>query len=310
MADQTEQQEPVPTASPLALMKRDTVDVVAAKVREFQERGEIVFPANYSPENAMKSAWLALQEAKDSNKNPALEVCTKNSIANALLNMVVQGLTPAKQQGYFIVYGKELVFQRSYFGTMAVTKMLTGAEDIVAQIVYEGDEFEYEIDVRGRKHLTRHVQKLGAIDNAKILAAYCNIIWADGRTFMDVMTFDQIKQAWKQSKMKPIDDTGKVKAGSTHGKFTSDMAKKTIINRACKFYINSSNDSSLVIEHFHHTDEAAEAAALEEEIQTQANQEVIDVTPEPAELEAAREPEQKPEVVDEVPQAAAGGPGY
>src|SRR5690606_24667209 len=106
----------------LALVKKDTVDVVAEKVRQFQERGEIHFPTNYSPENALKSAWLVLQETKDKNGKPVLQSCTKNSIANALLNMVVQGLTPAKQQGYFIAYGQQLVFQRSYFGTMAVTK--------------------------------------------------------------------------------------------------------------------------------------------------------------------------------------------
>ena len=32
----------------IALVKKDTVDIVAAKVREFQERGELHFPTNYS----------------------------------------------------------------------------------------------------------------------------------------------------------------------------------------------------------------------------------------------------------------------
>jgi recombination protein RecT len=124
----------------LALVKKDVVDVVAAKVREFQERGEIHFPANYSPENAMKAAWLILQSTFDRNKRPALEICTKDSIANALLDMVIQGLNPAKKQGYFIVYGNQLVFLRSYFGTMAVTKRVTGAKEINANVIYEGDE--------------------------------------------------------------------------------------------------------------------------------------------------------------------------
>ncbi|MBE0430076.1 MAG: recombinase RecT [Thermoleophilia bacterium] len=310
MANQAQQQQQAQQpGNHLALVKKDTVDVVAAKVRQFQERGEIVFPANYSPENAMKSAWLAIQEAKDKADRPALEVCTKNSIANALLNMVVQGLTPAKKQGYFIVYGQELTFQRSYFGTMAVTKMLTGAEDIVAQVVYEGDSFEYEIDARGRKHLKSHVQKLGNIDNAKIQAAYCNIIWPDGRTFMDVMTFDQIKAAWKQSKMKPVNDNGDLKAGSMHQKFTTDMAIKTVVNRACKYYLNTSDDSGLILEHFRATDEAAEAAVIEEEITTQANGEIIDVDPLTGEIGPTPEEQPAAEVVDEAPQAAAG-PGF
>jgi len=103
----------------LALVKKDTVDIVAAKVREFQERGELDLPPNYSPENAMKSAWLILQNTFDKNKKPVLHACTKDSIANSLLDMIVQGLNPAKKQCYFIAYGNQLVCQRSYFGTMA-----------------------------------------------------------------------------------------------------------------------------------------------------------------------------------------------
>lgn len=149
----------VQAQSQLAMVKRDVVDVVADKVKEFQNRGEINFPANYSPENALKSAWLILQSVTDRNGRPALQTCTKDSIANSLLDMVVQGLNPAKKQGYFIVYGNQLVFQRSYFGTMAVTKRVTGAKEILPMVVYEGDEFEFEI-VRGKKRVTKHVQTL------------------------------------------------------------------------------------------------------------------------------------------------------
>src|SRR5690606_24795455 len=165
------------------------VDVVANKVREFQERGELHLPANYSPENAMKSAWLILQSTVDRNQRPALEVCTRDSIANALLDMVVQGLNPMKKQGYFIVYGNQLVFQRSYFGTMAVTKRVTGAKDIFAQVVYEGDEFEFEI-TRGKKRVLKHVQTLQSISTGKIVAAYCTIIFPDDSEFTDIMTMD------------------------------------------------------------------------------------------------------------------------
>jgi recombination protein RecT len=111
------------------------LDLVTAKVRTFQNNGEIHFPANYSPENALKSAWLTIQETKDRNQKAALAVCTKASVANAMLSMVIQGLNTTKKQGYFIVYGDQLQFQRSYFGTMAVCKQATGAKEIFAEIV-------------------------------------------------------------------------------------------------------------------------------------------------------------------------------
>jgi recombination protein RecT len=258
------------TKNELALIKRDVVDVVAEKVKEFQNRGEIHFPANYSPENALKSAWLILQSTVDRNGRPALQACTKDSVANALLDMVVQGLNPAKKQGYFIVYGNQLVFQRSYFGTMAVTKRVTGAKDILPMVVYEGDEFEFEI-VRGKKRVTKHVQTLQSMSSGKIVAAYCTIIFPDDSEFTEIMTWDEIQAAWRKSRQNPD------KEGSTHKEFPQEMAKRTIINRTCKAYLNSSDDGSLLFHHINRADDAAEEAEVMEEIAQNANKEIMDV---------------------------------
>lgn len=54
------------------------------------------------------------------------------------------------------------------------------------------------------------------------------------------------------------------------------MAKKTVINRACKKFLNSSNDSNLTLDHFNRQDEAVEEAKAQEEINENANSEVID----------------------------------
>jgi recombination protein RecT len=259
----------------LALVKKDTVDIVAAKVKQFQENGELHFPANYSPENAMKSAWLILQTVQDRNKQPALQVCTKDSIANALLDMVVQGLNPAKKQGYFIVYGNQLVFQRSYFGTMAVTKRVTGAKDIDAAVIYEGDEVDYEME-NGRIVNLKHKQKFGNINKEKIQGAYGTIVMPDGRVYHELMTIDEIRQAWSKAQFWGKDQKIE-KQGSTHEEFKQEMAKKTAINRACKKFLNSSDDGSLVMKHINSADEVAEEAQLEEEIKQNANSEVIDV---------------------------------
>lgn len=274
-------------SSQLALIKKDTVDVVAAKIREFQDRGEIHFPANYSPENAMKAAWLILQNTTDRNGKPALEVCTRDSIANALLDMVVQGLNPQKKQGYFIVYGRQLVFQRSYFGTMAVTKRVTGAKDIFAQVVYEGDEFEYEI-VRGKKQITKHVQTLKSISSGNIVAAYCTIVFPDDSEYTDIMTMEEIRQSWKMSKQNPN------KEGSTHQSFPQEMAKRTVINRACKSYLNSSDDGSLLMRHFRRQDEIIDEAEVEYEITENANREPIDIEANPVHDPVSTEEQHQP----------------
>ncbi|MGM8212605.1 recombinase RecT [Virgibacillus sp. W0430] len=259
----------------LAMVKKDTVDVVAERVRHFQEQGEIHFPAGYSPDNAMKSAWLTLQNTQDRNKKPALEVCTRDSIANALLDMVVQGLNPTKKQGYFIVYGNQLTFQRSYFGTMAVTKRVTGAKEINANVIYDGDDVDYEM-VNGKITNLKHKQKFGSIDKENIIGAYATIVLDSNTTYHELMTIEEIRQAWSQSQMWGKGNK-KEKEGSTHDKFRQEMAKKTVINRACKKFLNSSDDSSLVIQHFNRQDDAIAEAEAQQEINENANSEYIDI---------------------------------
>ncbi len=259
----------------IALIKKDTVDVVADRVRKFQENGELHFPANYSPENAMKAAWLAVQETVDRNSKPALEVCTRDSIANALLNMVVQGLNPVKKQCYFIVYGNKLVLQRSYFGAMHIAKTVDpDILDIVAEVVYEGQTFKYA-KKNGRNYIVEHQMQLGD-DSKPIVGAYCQVLYRDGGESATVMSISEIMSAWSKSPTHPIDQNGELKATSTHAQFTGEMAKKTVINRACKNIINSSGDDSLLIEAFHQTEADAAEAEAAEEIAANANTIIID----------------------------------
>jgi len=252
----------------------DIVALVTSKLRTYTDDKELILPANYSIENALKSAWLALQEAVDKDKRPVLQVCSQVSIANALLDMAVQGLNPGKDQCYFIAYGTKLVCQRSYFGTMAVAQRVARASDIWAEVVYEGDEFEYTIS-HHRKFVTKHQQKLGNIKPTAIVAAYCVIEFKSGKApFTEIMTIAQIKQAWAKSKMDPNAPT------SVHSQFPEEMAKRTVTNRACKALINSSSDDNLFLEHFNRSDEEGAVLELEAEIEENANKDFVDVDPE------------------------------
>lgn len=262
----------------LAIIKKDTVDVVANEVRKLQECGQLFFPANYNPENAMKAAWLTIQETKDKSDRPALEVCTKNSIANALLGMVVQGLNPAKKQCYFIVYGSKLVLQRSYFGSMHIAKTVDpNIEDIFAYPVYKNELFKTSI-VKGRTVVMQHIPEYDEEKRGAMVGAYCQVLYKDGRENTTYMTMTEIKKAWSMSPTKPIDvATGELKATSTHAQFTAEMAKKTVVNKACKPIINSSNDSSLLVKVYNHTQSDIAEAEAEEEIYANANSQPIDI---------------------------------
>lgn len=212
---------------------------VLSRIEQFQKDGSMILPKNYSVENHMKSAWLALQEVEDKEHHKALQICTKESIANSLLDMVLQGLSVSKKQGYFIVYGNKLIFQRSYFGTIALAKRAGGmVSEPVANVIYDGDDFQYEIDPKTAKvSIIKHSQKLENIDNSKIKGAYALVTLADGTTQVTIMSMQQIRAAWGQ---------GATKGNSpAHKNFAEEMAKKTVIGRACKAIINSSDDAWL-----------------------------------------------------------------
>ena len=276
----------------LAQVKNETVNSVMVRVSDLQKAGRLKFPPNYSPENALYSAYLTLQQTLNRDKQPVLTACSKESVANTLLDMVVQGLNPSKKQCYFIAYGQQLTCHRSYFGTMAVAKRVTGAVEINAEVVYEGDTFRFTIE-RGNTKVIEHGRTLESIDKAKIVAAYCTVVLPD-REYTQIMSLAQIHQAWTKSQNNPIGDGGQVKAGSVHGQFTEEMAKKTVTNRTCKALINSSMDDSLdlVIEHMNRADDAVEEAQFAEEVRVNANTgEILDA--EYTEVPNAPEPAKK-----------------
>lgn len=263
------------------------VEAVSTKVESLKDKNRIDFPPDYSYQNALKSAWLAIAECKGKkgdNYLPAFEICTRTSIYNALFGMVISGLTPAKDQVYPIVYGNKLSLQRSYFGEMALAyRMDPTIVDIRANVVYKGDAFEFEIN-DGLYKITKHTQTLKSIDSGEIQAAYCIIIWPD-RVKTELMTWKEIARAWEKSKQHPVSygKDGKVilKKGSVHEEFTSDMAKRTVVRKACKFVINSSSDSWLkkAIEEVEVQEETYKA---EYEIDKKANKKDLDFVPERA----------------------------
>ncbi len=224
--------------SALALQK-NVCDEVIARVNKLEQDKMLVLPKDYAVENHLKAAWLILQETQDKNHKPVLESCSKPSIANCLLDMTLQGLSASKKQCYFVAYGNKLTLMRSYFGTVALAKRSGGMKgNPIANVVYENDEFVYDIDpTTGLTRIIKHTQKMENIDLKKIVGAYCIIHLTDGTTQVTIMSMQQIRNAWAQGQ-----GGGTSKA---HTNFTDEMCKKTVIGRACKMLINSSDDAWL-----------------------------------------------------------------
>lgn len=215
---------------------RGIIEKVSDRIEAMKDEEGLALPANYSAQNALQAASLKLQSVKGRDGRPALTSCTQASVATALLDMVIQGLSPAKNQCYFIVYGNELQMQRSYFGTIAALKRLDSVEDIDAQVVHRGDKFEIGADEVGHIIVAKFEPSFANLDK-ELIGAFAFIKLTNGRTDYTVMTKRQIDTSWSQSRNRQ---------NRVQEKFSDEMAKRTVLNRAAKMFINTSDDSDLL----------------------------------------------------------------
>lgn len=223
-------------ANELTVLQKDLTDQINTKLDDLRKQG-LATPKNYNPANALKSAFYAMTNAQGGN---LLMKGTKESIANSLIDMVVQGLTPAKDQVYFIPYGNKVTLQRSYFGTQAAIKRLDSVKDIWAEVVHQDDDFEISA-TDGRLTVSKFKPSFQNLDKP-IVGVFAVIEKSDGEKVYTVMTKKQIDTSWSQAK------TNKVQQ-----KFPGEMAKRTVINRAAKNFLNTSDDSDLLVDAINRT---------------------------------------------------------
>ena len=203
----------------------------------------LTLPKDYNWENAVNFAIEAIKETKDKNDKPALQVCTPKSIQEAIYKTVIEGLNPAKKQCYYIIRGSKLCCDRSYFGNQMLAKRVGGLKSINPVLIYRGDmkDFVYEIDPdTGATRIISHRPKLENQKESEIVGAYAVLNLVDGSRKVEIMTIDEITTSWKQGAQKG--------AGATHQNFRGQMAKRTVINRACVALINSSTDANLLLD--------------------------------------------------------------
>lgn len=213
-------------------LKVNVGDQVIARVENLTKAG-FTTPKDYNFVNAIKASMLVLQELKDKNGKPALEVCTQSSVATALFSMSVKGLDVSKKTAYFVVRGNTLCMQESYFGKVLQVKRIYPNFDPHPVVIHEGDEFVYEIDPStGCKKLVKHVQKLENIDK-DFVGAYMYLPTANGGQDLYIMSKKMIMQAWAKSSSREK---------TVHREFQEKMAIKTLVNSGCNMIINSTPD--------------------------------------------------------------------
>lgn len=206
-------------------VKTNVGDQVIARVNSLCETG-FTMPHDYSYVNAIKMSMLKLQELKDKNGKPALEVCTPASISTALFQMACKGLNCGLNQAYLLVRGNQLCLQESYFGKVLMVKRIYPDWTPTPVVIREGDVFEYSIDPKtGKKFVVKHEQKLENMDKG-FVGGYMYL--PTGELF--IMTKKQILTAWSKSSSREQ---------AVHKTFDEKMVSKTLVNSGCNMVINS-----------------------------------------------------------------------
>lgn len=209
-------------------VRNDIGDTVIARINELSTHG-LTMPKDFSAPTAIKMTMLKLAELTDKNGKPALEVCTKESIANALFKMCLKGLNCGLDQCYATVKGNKLCIDSSYFGKVLMVKRVYPDWNPKAHVIREGDEFEFEINnENGLTKLISHKTKLENMDK-DFVGAYIYMPTESGELDLYIMTARQIRAAWAKSPTQQ----------GTHKAFDEKMVSKTIINSACNMIINS-----------------------------------------------------------------------
>jgi len=247
---------------------------VLQQITDLSNKGSLVIPRDYSPENALASAWFKLQEVQNKEKRPLYingilqeSVATMNSVANALTDMVVQGLNPAKDQCYFIVYGSTLTMQRSIYGDVALALRVKPNIDHYFSVIYQGDEVEVE-KRRGRTYIASHKTKFENQNNP-VAGAYVGSIDIESGEDLgcDLMTIEEIRTSWSKSPTYKYEKPGE----GNHYLFEARYALRTVGRRHVMPIIRMSSDKQL-LESVKRQDLETTTALVDEDAAVHANQ--------------------------------------
>lgn len=171
----------------------------------------------------------------DIHRNPDLGKCTPKSIYTSLISLASIGLEPGGPlgQAYLVPYNnkdrrtgsvkKEATAIIGYRGYISLARRSGDMASIVAQVVYERDEFDLDF---AAENPIRHKPHMGG-DRGKSIGAYCLARFKDGSVHPEFMTMADIEKIRKRSR------------AANKGPWVTDydeMAKKTVVRRAAKYW--------------------------------------------------------------------------
>ena len=210
------------------LAKSSLVEEIAlSKINQYEELGRVL-PEGFNPTNSLKKARMMLNDMKVQGK-PVLEVCTKESIIQCLIDSCCKGLDYSEMQVYFIPRNNIMSNLESVYGRIARAKRASRYYKPIVQYVHEGDDFQIGVDVtNGKTIIKKHETSLDNLDKP-IVAAYTFVTDDNNDTEVFIMTKREWLTSWKKSS----------NGGAVAKEFERDMIFRTIIKKSTKSLVNA-----------------------------------------------------------------------
>lgn len=198
-----------------------------AKIQGYMELG-MTIPEGFSPANSLKKARFMLNDMKVGG-NPVLEVCSEESVMQALLDSVAKGLDFSEAQIYFIPRANQMTTMESVYGRIVRAKRASKNYKPIVGYVHEGDIFDFGVDIEtGYTKIIEHKTSIENLDKP-FIAAYAYVTDNDGNTDVFIMTRKEWLKSWTKSS----------NGASVAKDFERDMIYRTIIKKSTKSLVNS-----------------------------------------------------------------------
>lgn len=176
-----------------------------------------VLPAHVSAEKFMRVVSTALAQSPD------LRNSDRRALLTACVRCATDGLVPDGREAALVIFSGKAQYMPMVAGILKKVRNSGELLSIVANVVYDKDEFRYFVDDDGEHVL--HQPNITDPDRGKLLCVYSIAKTKDGGVYVEVMSRSQIEQVRNVSKSK---DSGPWKS------WYDEMARKTVIRRLSK----------------------------------------------------------------------------
>lgn len=206
--------------------KKEQPTTMLGWIQGYEKQIAKALPSVMTPERFTRIAMTAVTQ------NPELGKCTPGSFIGALLTAAQLGLEPNTPlgQAYLIPFynGKtktlEAQFQLGYRGMIALAHRSGELQNIEAHVVYENDQFEYELGLEPKLKHKPAMKNRGEI--AWVYAVYRLVSGGYGFEVMSVEDVNKHRDKFSKAAQRGF---------SPWETAWEEMAKKTVIKKALKY---------------------------------------------------------------------------